>query len=184
MKKMDAVCVICKKSIGDKSKASVLRVKGCEGFNEAAKQRNEQTEASAGDTVQKEYRKNYTNPKIIKHDLREGDSDDLCTTSRGRRSLGSQFSFAKDCLFCGRPAKFDGKKKGYDAYPVRTFGFQEKISEICEKKEMTGPTKLKEDKNVVTIFMPLMQYTINNVMSISNKDIIRASQKLSYVMIS
>ena len=41
MNKMDAVCVICKKSIGNKSKASVLRVKGCEGLNEAAKQRNE-----------------------------------------------------------------------------------------------------------------------------------------------
>ena len=111
---MDAVCVICKKSIGDKSKASVLKVKGCEGLNEAAKQRNEKIEASAGDSVHKECRKNYTNPKIIKRDLREGDSDDLCTTLRGRRSLGSQFSFAKDCLFCGRPAKCDSKKKGYD----------------------------------------------------------------------
>ena len=34
---------------------------------------------------------------------------------------------------CGRPAKFDGKKKGYEVCPVWTFGFQEKISEICEK---------------------------------------------------
>ena len=100
-----------KKSVGDKSKASVLRVKGCEGLNEAAKQRNEQIEASAGDSVHKECRKNYTNPKIIKRALREGDSDDLCTTSRGRRSLGSQFSFAKDCLFCGRPANLTVRKK-------------------------------------------------------------------------
>ena len=140
---MDAVCVICKKSTGDKSKASVLRVKGCEGLNEAAKQRNEQIEASAGDSVHKECRKNYTNPKIIKRDLREGDSDDLCTTSRGRHLLGSQFSFAKDCLFCGRPAKFDGRKKGYDVYPVRTFGSQEKISEICEKRGDDWADKVK-----------------------------------------
>ena len=109
-------------------------MKGCEGLNEAEKQRNEQIEASAGDSVHKERRKNYTNPKIIKRDLREGESDDLCITSSGRRSLGSQFSFAKNCLFCGRPAKFDSKKEGYDVYPVRTFGFQEKISEICEKR--------------------------------------------------
>ena len=74
----------------------LLKLKGCEGLNEAAKQRNEQIEASAGDYVHKECRKNHTNPKIIKRDLREGDSDDLCTTSRGRRSFGSQFSFAKD----------------------------------------------------------------------------------------
>ena len=88
MNKMDAECVICRKSIGDKSKASVLRLKGSEGLNEAAKQCNEQIEASAGDCVHEECRKNYTNPKIIKRDLREGDSDDLCTTSRGRCSLG------------------------------------------------------------------------------------------------
>ena len=55
---MDAVCVICKESIGDKSKASVLRVKGCEGLNEAATQRNEQIEASGGHSVHKECRKN------------------------------------------------------------------------------------------------------------------------------
>ena len=126
MNKMDAECVICKRSIGDKSKASVLRLKKCEGLNEAAKQRNEQIEASVGDYVHKECRKNYTNPKIIKRDSREGDSDDICTTSRGRRSLGSQSSFTKYCLFCGRPAKFNGKKKGHDVYPVRTFGFQRK----------------------------------------------------------
>ena len=88
MNKMDAECVICKTSIGDKSKASVLRLKGCEGLNETAKRRNEQIEGSAGDYVHKEYRKNHTNPKIINRDLREGDSDDLCTTLRGRRSLG------------------------------------------------------------------------------------------------
>ena len=134
MNKMDAECVICKKPIEDKSKAFILRLKGCEGLNEAAKQRNEQIEASAGDYVHKECRKNHTNPKIIKRYLREGDSDDLCTTSRGRPSSGSQFSFAKNCLFYGRHAKFDGKKKGYDIYPVRTFGFEEKILEICEKR--------------------------------------------------
>ena len=85
---MDADCAICKKSTGDKSKASVLRSKECEELNEAAKQCNEQIETSAGDYVHKECRKNYTNPKTIKRDFREANSDDLYTTLRGRRSLG------------------------------------------------------------------------------------------------
>ena len=156
-------------------------MKGCEGLNEAAKQRNEQIEASAGDSVYKECRKNDTNLKIIKRDLREGDSDDFCTTSRGRHSLGSQFSFVKDCLFCGRPAKFDGKKKGYDVYPVRTFGFQEKISEICEKRGDDWADKVK-GRLECCHDLHASDGIINNVMSISGQ--IRASQKLSYVMIS
>ena len=36
MNETDAECVIRKKSIEDKSKASVLRSRGCEGLNEAA----------------------------------------------------------------------------------------------------------------------------------------------------
>ena len=54
---------------------------------------------------------------------------------------------------------------------------KKRYQKFVRKKEMTGPTWLKE---VVTIFAPLMQYTINNVMSISGQ--VRTFQKLSYVM--
>ena len=50
---------------------------------------------------------------------------------------------------------------------------KKKYQKFVRKEEMTRPTWLKEDQNVVTIFMPLMQYTINNVMSISGQ--VRAS---------
>ena len=31
--------------------------------------------------------------------------------ARGRRLLDTKFSFKHDCLFCGRPGKYDGNRK-------------------------------------------------------------------------
>ena len=108
-------CVICKIVIEDKSKASALRLKGC-SLKEAAKKRNEQIKVLPGDFVHKECRKQYTNPNVIKRNKKEDNSENPGTggVARGRRSLDTKFSFKHDCLFCGRPAKYDGKRKGYD----------------------------------------------------------------------
>ena len=48
--------------------------------------------------------------------------------------LDTKFSFKHDCLFCGRPAKYDGKRKGYNVYSVRTIECKDMLAEICLKR--------------------------------------------------
>ena len=38
-------------------------------------------------------------------------------------------------FFCGHEAKFDGKKKGYDVFPVRTKDFQISIAKCCKERQ-------------------------------------------------
>ena len=43
--------------------------------------------------------------------------------------------FLRNTVFlCGRPAKYEGRKRDYDVIPVRTKDFQDKIQEACKVK--------------------------------------------------
>ena len=142
MNKMDAECVICTRFIGDKSKASVLRLKGCEGLNEAAKQRNEQIKASAGDYVHKECRKNYTNPKIIKHDLREGDSDVPLQEDVVRQVHSSPLQ--KIVSSVDDLQSLTVRRKAMTSIQFGHSVCKKRYQKFVRKEEMTGPTRLKE----------------------------------------
>ena len=52
-------------------------------------------------------------------------------TTIARRSTTSRFIFKEHCFFCGQPAKYEGRKRGYDVIPVRAKDFQDKIQEAC-----------------------------------------------------
>ena len=55
-------------------------------------------------------------------------------TERQRRSGEILFRFERDCFFCGTLAKLNGKKRGFDVFPVRTLDFQHTIRELCAKR--------------------------------------------------
>ena len=50
-----------------------------------------------------------------------------------RRSVKAKFSFQKNCLFCGKLAKYDVKGRGDKFFPVKTKDFQNSLRILCLK---------------------------------------------------
>eukprot|EP00794_Sanderia_malayensis_P021141 gene21141-23219_t len=138
-------CVICQQDILDKSKASALRTKGCDGLIRASQERGTSIDVRVGDYVHQECRKQYTNVNVIKKDLKEqGPDPNQPRNTQRLRSGVQQFSFANNCLFCGKEAKFEDKKRGIDVFPVRTIDFEEKILEVCSTRKVAWAEKVEE----------------------------------------
>ena len=122
-------CVICKKTSIDRDTV-ILREKGANGINAAGEKRGLTLQVTAGQTVHQQCRRDYCKTQNIKRC-----SDSLIDQEHKLlRSSGSNFNFKEDCLFCGQPAKYDGKKKGFEVFPVRTKDFQLAIEQQCQER--------------------------------------------------
>ena len=123
------LCGICKENIDCEKPCSRLTQKGSNSISIASKKRNDNLVVLPGQYVHVECRKQYCNPNVILRDAKnQGKSND----SRLTRSRYDTFSFSKHCMFCGQPAKLDGRKHGHDVFAVRTIEFQKKITDICK----------------------------------------------------
>ena len=106
----------------------VLRQKGSDGINEASRLRGDTVRASDGDIIHSDCRNTYTNAKAIS-DITKVQPN--CRPTRNLRSQTSSFQYHDPCLLYGQPAKYSGKKRGNDVYPVRTSDFKAIVMQIC-----------------------------------------------------
>ena len=139
LRKME--CVICKKPIWNIAAGVVLRQKGANGINNASKERGNVINVTAGQSVHKDCRANFTKPQNIAAAARE------TSQARGKRLLRSEaqkFNFKEHCLFCGEGDRYQGKKKDFSLVPVRTFEFQNTVSEICNERNDEWARKVAE----------------------------------------
>ena len=51
-----------------------------------------------------------------------------------RRSVITAFEYKEYCIFCGLTAKYDGKKRGFDVFPIETQEFQNSIAQVCKAR--------------------------------------------------
>ena len=134
-------CVICKEPIWNIGEGVVLREKGANGINKASKERGDVINVTAGQSVHKNCRANFTKPQNIAAAARE------TSQARGKRVLRSEaqkFNFKEHCLFCGEGDQYQGKKKDFVLVPVRTFEFQETVSEICNERNDEWARKVSD----------------------------------------
>ena len=87
-------------------------------------------EAVPGQLVHKDCRRNYVNPNASAN-LKEA-------APRTPRSITPDFSFKDNCLYCGLHAKFNGKKRGHDVYPVKTIEFKTTFKKMWIKEWRMG----------------------------------------------
>lgn len=136
-------CVFCKLPLSNGEATVVLREKGCDSIIKAAEARGENKLVKAGQTVHTKCRKDYCNPTRIASHLKQSTSTDASRASTPvLRSQEQKFSFQENCLFCGQPAKYDGKKKGYEVFPVRTKDFQDSVREVCLERDDSWALKI------------------------------------------
>ena len=51
------------------------------------------------------------------------------------RSQNKKFEISQDCIFCCQPAHCDGRRRGYDVFPVKTAAFETTIRQICGERK-------------------------------------------------
>ena len=66
-------------------------------------------------------------------------------TSEAKKKLRSHlyFDLRDHCLFCGFPAKVNGKKRGNDVYSAKIFDFQKTIEKNCEERNDSWSREVK-----------------------------------------
>ena len=137
---MNSVCPICKGDVSDGEDKVVLREKGSAGVNKASQERKDSIQVNSGDIVHKTCRQTYTNKLQISIHLKKKSQQEKDCSDCSHPSLRytePTFNIKQHCLFCGVPAKYDGKKRGFGVIPVRTTDFDQSIMEICKKRQ--GP---------------------------------------------
>jgi len=121
-------CCICNDDLGDSQSTTVLGQKGVHGIEKSSRG---EIHAEVGQKVHVKCRRDLSRDAA-------NSTRDISNTSApfqvARRSTKAQFRSSENCIFCGLPAKYDGRKKGYDVIPVRTKDFQESISDLCMKR--------------------------------------------------
>ncbi|KAK3101781.1 hypothetical protein FSP39_006288 [Pinctada imbricata] len=125
-------CPICQENIACKPSVKILQ-KGADGINNASLIRGDEIRVSAGDAVHQQCRKDYTNAKELKNI--EVRFDEL-TQSKGLRFTDT-FCWKEQCLFCCEYVKLKDKKRSADVFRVSTLDFQDKIVDICHKRNDT-----------------------------------------------
>ena len=85
-----------------------------------------------GDAVRTACRKAYCHPHAIKSSKRKLTSDcaDSSCTLRSQKS----FSYKDNCLFCGMPDRYGGKKRQFELIPDRTLHFDTAILKVCDER--------------------------------------------------
>lgn len=103
-------CCFCNQSLSDGRPTVELGVKGSDGVNLASKQRASNINVHPGQVVHVKCRRDFCEPNRIAKDV----ASKHVTVEEERtslRSLQPLFDFKKHCMFCGQPAKYEGKKR-------------------------------------------------------------------------
>ncbi len=125
---MESSCCICGEDAGkDDILFSKLTEKGCLKINGI----NPAVNAKPGLKNHKKCRLDLLRPRGKSSDTKYEEN----ASPVKWRSTQLFFSSSEHCLFCGQPAKYDGKKKGLDVMiSVKTIAFQEAIGKLCEER--------------------------------------------------
>ena len=129
----DGNCVFCNQSLENGMEKSTIGPKGCNNINDVSAKRGSDVRVQIKQVVHLKCRNDFINQNYIEADLRKKAVQETPTVSR-LRSETPTFSFKDHCIFCGQPAKYDGKKRGYDVIPVRTEVFQATITQKCKTR--------------------------------------------------
>ena len=122
-------CCFCCESVDNGDLTVTLKEKGCRNINSISQTLDQCTiQVKTGQCVHKKCRLDFIRSK--KTGSRNIDQNERTTIAR--RFTTSRFVFKEHCFFCGQPAKYEGRKRGYEVIPVRTKDFQDKIQEACK----------------------------------------------------
>lgn len=109
-----------------------LGSKGSATVNQKSRERGSDVSTQEGQRVHKKCRQRWCLNFYIQAAKTEEqiDAPPPCKL----QSQEKKFEISKDCFFCCQPAQCDGRRRGYDAFPVKTTTFQTSIKQVCEER--------------------------------------------------
>ena len=111
--------------------------KGLHGLQKACTKRKDTCSFFVGQKLHKKCRRDYTNEKSIKSDLKRktcGEQSEAHSPVKLRSTADNPFDFQKDCFLCGRPAVRDRQKHvNHEIFAVRSFDCEQNF-----RKKMSG----------------------------------------------
>ena len=121
-------CKICHEELKDASVVVEVRQKGADGIKSASVQRGDDIVISAGEKIQRKYRKQCINPKNIQFQQKTK----VEPPKRSARVATSHFNSQTDCLFCGATVSVTHWSADYSY--VKTDAFVESVLESCDNR--------------------------------------------------
>ena len=131
----DTLCVLCNEDISGVPQGDIVTLgKKCSAtVNQNSEERGSEVRTQEGQRVHKECRKRWG----VKHYIQAAKSkEQIDTPSPWKlRSQNKKFEISQDCIFCCQPAHCDGRRRGYDVFPVKTAAFETTIRQICGERK-------------------------------------------------
>ena len=138
-----ADCIFCQQPLLDGSQTVTLGVKGCESIACASEVRGSNIQVIPGQVVHTKCRSDHVNPKLLNTLKRKFDIDSSENEKLTLRSAEPIFCYKEQCLFCGKPDDYVGRKTEFKLIPVRTLDFQHEILKLCEERQDQWAEKVK-----------------------------------------
>lgn len=117
-------CVFCDEELTNGQETSLLGQKGVDGINKVG---DVKIYVEVGQIVHTLCRRNFCRRPGLSVLIQAQSENPHISALSSRRSTKPRFAFNEHCFLCGNPAKFDGRKKGFEVTPVRTIDFQNSI---------------------------------------------------------
>jgi len=128
-------CFLCGRGLQNGEKTAVLREKGAKSINEIATNiGSSDIHAIIGQTVHVDCRRDFCRRPTKPKSRSKNDETNAQPPFRIRRSLVQRFDFKEHCFLCGKPAKHEQRKRGYDVVEVRTTELKSTMQQICEDR--------------------------------------------------
>jgi len=131
----DTLCALCNENISGVPQEEIVTLgkKGSATVNQNSEERGSEVRTQEGQRVHKECRKKWGVKYCIKaaKSKEQIDSPSPCKL----RSQNKKFEISQDCIFCCQPAQCDGRRRGYDVFPVKTAAFETSIRQVCEERK-------------------------------------------------
>lgn len=125
-------CIFCNKPLSAEQTVTLTH-KGCDGILKASQARDSNIHVLPGHIVHVKCRSDFTHPKNIEIHKRKCSAQPEHVQVKTRRSSTETFRYKDDCLFCGNPDPYQGKKPEFKLIPVRELGFRDKILKACDE---------------------------------------------------
>ncbi|WAR20662.1 LOW QUALITY PROTEIN: hypothetical protein MAR_014636 [Mya arenaria] len=131
-------CPFCNQPMVDSKPTVALRDKGCDTINRTGRDRDLNIHDSPGQIVHTECRHDFIDPR------------NQCDNNSFDNNYVTQLShLINTCIFCGKHAKLNSKKRGADVYPVRTIEFQNTLKQKCIERNDSW-----SNENIVVLDLP------------------------------
>ena len=131
----DTPCVLCNEDISGVPQEDTVSLgkKGSATVNQNSEERGNEVRTQERQRAHKECRKRWG----VKYYIQAAKSKEQIDTASPckLRSQNKKFEISQDCIFCCQPAQCDGRRRGYDVFPVKTAAFETPIRQVREERK-------------------------------------------------